>query len=261
MKKLMYILLGGVLLCPTGWAQRTITIPVSGTVTVPANAQICADVIYANGPGYGTLNIYNSSCLCAGAIVTPVELLSFSASSVGDAVLLSWETVSETNNFGFEVQRRSGGAGDWVALGFVPGAGNVSEPRSYSFLDQDPFRNRAEWNREYRLKQIDLDGSSAYSPIVEVRLGADSDPLLFAPYPHPVRNRGTISFSIPDERSVRLAIYDAAGREVRVLKDGVRTGAGLHSMAVDAGSLFPGIYLLELVAGNARKTELFIVQQ
>ncbi|MBE2281366.1 MAG: right-handed parallel beta-helix repeat-containing protein, partial [Ignavibacteriaceae bacterium] len=98
----------------------------------------------------------------------PVELNSFTASVDERDVVLNWETGSERNNSGFEIQRKTGD--DWVKIGFVEGKGSTAENTVYSFID--------DWKYEsftgtvyYRLKQIDFDGTFEYSQI----LSADVD--------------------------------------------------------------------------------------
>ncbi|MFQ3598963.1 MAG: hypothetical protein SNJ66_11570, partial [Chloroherpetonaceae bacterium] len=82
----------------------------------------------------------------------PVELTSFTARKSEQGVELAWQTASEQNNAGFEVERKSEGA-TWNTLGFVRGNGTTTEAQSYSFLD-----NSASGKVQYRLKQVDFDG-------------------------------------------------------------------------------------------------------
>jgi hypothetical protein len=76
--------------------------------------------------------------------------------------------------------------------------------------------------------------------------------------PNPFNPRTTIHFGLPEARSVRLSIYDIAGRRIRVLVDGVR-GAGMHEAAwagIDASDrqVPSGIYLAVLEAGNVSRS-------
>lgn len=98
--------------------------------------------------------------------VLPVELMSFTADFVNNAVQLNWQTATETNNYGFEIERRSDKQ-EWKNIGFVEGHGNSISPKAYSFTD---ISTSGLSKFQYRLKQIDTDGSFKYSDIVEVEI-------------------------------------------------------------------------------------------
>ncbi len=93
----------------------------------------------------------------------PVELVAFGAAWNGEAVQCSWKTASERNNSHYVVERSSDGQ-KFEAIGTVAGSGNTSTSRSYTFLDAKPLADAA----YYRLQQIDLDGTTTYSPVVIV---------------------------------------------------------------------------------------------
>ena len=60
--------------------------------------------------------------------VVPVELTSFTANVSGNNVNLKWNTATELNNSGFEVQRKSSNS-EWSNIGFVAGFGTTTEPK------------------------------------------------------------------------------------------------------------------------------------
>ena len=93
-------------------------------------------------------------------ITTPVELISFNATVLENNVKLDWATATETNNSGFEVERKQvfspqSSVGNWEKIGFVEGHGTTTEPKSYSFPDEKVTTGKY----KYRLKQIDFDGT------------------------------------------------------------------------------------------------------
>lgn len=96
-------------------------------------------------------------------IDVPVELTTFNAYKRASGVLLEWQTASEINNAGFEVQRSKDGK-TWENLGFVEGVGNTLEIKDYTYWDEAPL----EGVNYYRLKQLDFDGNFEYSLIVSV---------------------------------------------------------------------------------------------
>ncbi len=104
--------------------------------------------------------------LYQGSNPLPVELASFSAVVLENAVKLKWRTEMEVSNYGFEILRQDQDD-NWQVLGFVEGYGNTNSPKDYSFLDESVNGGKA----AYRLKQIDTDGNFEYSKIIEVDLG------------------------------------------------------------------------------------------
>ncbi len=92
----------------------------------------------------------------------PVELVSFTGSADGKTIGLVWKTATETNNRGFDVEKKNGIS--WVKIGFVPGSGTSTESHSYSFTDNAPGTGK----NTYRLRQVDFDGSFVYSIEIEI---------------------------------------------------------------------------------------------
>lgn len=166
-------------------------------------------VIPASYTAFGTKAI-----LTINYVNIPVELTSFTGAATQDGILLNWTTATELNNQGFDIER-SVNAQSWEKVGYVPGFGTTTEPKSYSFLDQ----NVTNGVYTYRLKQIDFDGSFNYSPevVVEVFEAAPSDFNLFQNYPNPFNPSTSIQFQIPRISDVSIVIYDLLGKEVKSL--------------------------------------------
>lgn len=184
----------------------------------------------------------------------PVELESFNATLKDDGVHLNWITATETNNHGFEIERRAitnNQKGSWVRIGFVAGSGTTTNPQAYSFIDeiglQSDVRNLK--SLHFRLKQIDTDGSFEYSPTVEVALvPSGKDAILFDVYPNPVTATSSpiISFWLNDDRHARLEVSDAMGRNIATLYDGEAT-SGLHEVRFAPMENSAGLYFCKLV--------------
>ena len=77
-----------------------------------------------------------------------MELVAFSGQLIDRSVVLRWETATESNNHGFEIQKRRGA--EWAALGFVAGQGTSNVPMHYEYVDASPDPTNT-----YRLRQID----------------------------------------------------------------------------------------------------------
>jgi hypothetical protein len=177
----------------------------------------------------------------------PVELVSFNASVVNGAVELNWQTASELNNSGFNVERR-GGNGEWTTLGFVRGNGTTTEAKSYRFVDAT-----AAGAVQYRLKQIDFDGQFEYSPIVEVNAAELKSFKLAQNFPNPFNPTTVIGYQLPTASVVSLKIYDMIGREVAVLAN-ERKDAGSYSATFNSAALPSGMYFYRLQAGSFTET-------
>lgn len=144
----------------------------------------------------------------------PVELSAFEVSANRGNVLLEWRTESETNNFGFEIQR-SENLDDFKKIGFVPGHGTSSHPQRYIYLDPDVSSGTF----FYRLKQIDTDGSFHVSGKRTVTLSLPVHFLLKECYPNPFNPETTIEYQLPEQARVTVQIYDVLGHEVKTLVD------------------------------------------
>ena len=71
--------------------------------------------------------------------------------------------------------------------------------------------------------------------------------------PNPFRGATTIHYTLDDDADVRLAVFDATGREVAVLAEGTRA-SGAHAATFEAGALPAGVYVWRLVAGGRVQT-------
>jgi len=150
----------------------------------------------------------------------PVELSAFDATPNGDDAVLMWETLSETGNAGFEVQRAKGSPVEtsrrdvstdesWETVATLEGAGTTDEPQSYQFTDTAlPY---AADSLSYRLRQVDTDGTESFSEAVVIARQVTEAELL-PTYPNPVRGQATVRFAVPEEQEVQLALYDVLGR-------------------------------------------------
>ena len=163
----------------------------------------------------------------------PVELTSFTAQANGNAVNLRWETASETNNTGFEVQM-DGGSG-FARLDFVQGAGTTLEASSYDFR----VEGLAAGSYRFRLKQVDLDGSFEFSPVVELAIAPNGYAFSAT---SSFRNEAVIDLSVERAQDVTVAVYNLLGRRVATLMSG--TVDGSVSLRLDGGSLASGVYLV-----------------
>jgi hypothetical protein len=189
----------------------------------------------------------------AGAL--PVELAGFEGRRADDRVRLTWQTASETNNAGFHVERAVAG-GAFTALGFVEGRGTTDTPRAYRFVDgRLPYTADS---LSYRLRQVDLDGTTAYSDEVVVRLGAPEGLVFEAPYPNPARGTVTLNYALATAADVTVGVYNVLGQQVAVLTQRPER-AGRVERRVDLGRLSNGVYFVRLTASGETRTRRLVV--
>jgi hypothetical protein len=186
----------------------------------------------------------------------PIELASFTALSVArGGVRLSWRTLSELNNYGFEIERSAGTPGPFALLdgSFVPGSGTTLVPQEYTFTDTTVTPGT--WY--YRLKQIDLDGTVHYHEPVEVTVdivasaGTGDVPVrwtLEQNYPNPFNPSTTIGYTLAERARVSLTVWNVLGQQVATPVQEVQ-GPGVQSVRFEAAGLAGGMYIYRLQAG------------
>jgi len=192
-----------------------------------------------------------------------VELISFTAEVVNGNVELQWQTATETNNAGFEIERSQDqvvkSQNDWKKIVFIKGEGTTTELQTYSFTDNEvePFRYK------YRLKQIDFDGTFTYSEDVEIEVINPEGFLLHQNYPNPFNPSTKISWQIPEVANVTLKVYDMLGNEVVTLvNEELSCGEYEFEFNIHSGSvrnLTSGIYFYQLKAGKFIETKKMIL--
>ncbi len=185
--------------------------------------------------------------------IIPVELTSFTADVIDDAVVLNWSTATEINNQMFEIERRSE-EGQFFTIGYVEGYGTTTEPREYSYMDNSVGTGIY----YYRLKQIDYDGSFEYSYVVEVEVTAPIEFALHQNYPNPFNPSTTIRFELNQSGQTLLKIYDILSREIVRLVDEVLP-AGSYKVTFDANSLPSGIYFYRLESSGLNEVRKMIL--
>jgi hypothetical protein len=178
-----------------------------------------------------------------GTTTIPVELASFSAVVSDDNVELSWITSTESNNQGFEIQRSKDG--EFETIGYVEGHGTTTESQAYSFTDKNVVTGKY----QYRLKQLDYDGTFEYSNVIEVEVTSPSTFSLEQNYPNPFNPSTVISYQLPINGNVTLKVFDVLGNEVATLVDEYKL-AGRYEVDFSAGGLSSGIYLYKLQTGD-----------
>ncbi|MEM8484742.1 MAG: FG-GAP-like repeat-containing protein [Bacteroidota bacterium] len=186
----------------------------------------------------------------------PVELVSFDAVVNRGEVVLRWETASELNNAGFELQHKPGPRGQqaeaqWGIMGFVKGAGTDNTRRKY----QRVLSDLQPGNHRFRLKQIDFDGAFDYSPVVEVVLAASGKQTMSSLYPNPFNPAAKFYLTLASQQEVNIEVYNALGQRVTQLFRGVLEANQVHTFDFEASGLPGGLYLINATGQNFSTTQ------
>ena len=189
-----------------------------------------------------------------GTYALPVELSSFSLEIVKEGVKISWQTATEINNYGFQIERRDnlrglnldndGNLEGFTPIGFVAGHGNSNSTKDYSFTDNTISTSG---KYAYRLKQIDNDGSFSYSQVVETDVTVNLTYSLGQNYPNPFNPTTKISYTIPETGLVTLKVYNVVGETVAELINQTQE-AGKYEVEFSGSGLSNGVYFYELKA-------------
>jgi photosystem II stability/assembly factor-like uncharacterized protein len=184
----------------------------------------------------------------------PVELTSFTASLNQSKVNLYWQTATELNNNGFEIQRKLENS-DWITIGFKKGKGTTSEQTDYSYIDD--ISGVSAKKLMYRLKQIDYNGSFKYSDEIEV-VTLPLQYNLFQNYPNPFNPNTVIKYEIPQNSFIKLEVFDLLGRQIKTLVNEMKP-AGRYEIEFDASSLSSGIYIYKISGNNFNQSKKMIL--
>lgn len=206
----------------------------------------------------------------------PVELTSFTTEYDNNEVTLTWQTATEVNNYGFDIERKLNLQGqdsdnesdleDYTKIGFVQGHGTTNSPKSYSFTDNlnlDLNLNQV----YYRLKQIDIDGTYSYSKVVGIDLstitGTEDEEIEFKfklnqNYPNPFNPMTSIEYQVSRREMVTLKVYDTLGNEISTLVNR-EIAPGKYRVKFNAENLSSGIYYYRLQAGVFSQVKKLII--
>ena len=225
--------------------------------TMPEGTAYIQAVIVVNPPDGITSPVYygfdDVSLTRDTVLPVPVELTSLKASVNDNNVELKWQTATELNNKGFEIQRKFGKS-DFITIGFINGVGTTTEKTDYSYAD----KNLSQGKYLYRLRQLDFDGQYKYSQTVEVDIQVLDQFSLKQNYPNPWNPNTTIEYVIPEETNVKLTIINALGQEVSLLVNETQE-KGLHKVMLDGSKLSSGIYFYRISAGNFTETKKMLL--
>ncbi|HPG40303.1 MAG TPA: T9SS type A sorting domain-containing protein [bacterium] len=227
---------------------------------------IVQGVIVANGNltiSDGTLSgSIDNAPLSNGDASLPVELASFTASVQGNAVVLNWQTASETDNLGFILERAAGN-GAWQPIASyktnpaLKGQGNASTTNTYSFTDNTVVAGS---EYRYRLGDVNVAGTvTMHSPIYVTTTALPQSTVMLNAYPNPFNPETTIKYTLHKDAQVTITVYDLLGRQVKTLVDENQVAGAYHVIwnGTDAAGsqAASGAYLVRMETAEVTQTQ------
>lgn len=186
--------------------------------------------------------------------ILPVEMGEIFLNVEGASVELVWETMNESQNKGFYIQRgrtfesSEKFAVNWEEIGFVQGMGTTNDLTQYSYKDLVEFNGEPMY---YRLRQVDFDGMSAFSEVVVANPGAPQRDALVSVYPNPAQNTVSIDYLIgAEKKATTFTLFTLTGEQV--LETRLNGGStGYYTDEVSLDGIKNGLYIYRLNIGGA----------
>ncbi len=240
-----------------------IDLPITGTIklykrSTPGSGafELVGELSYdaVNDELYQTVTSFSEFVMASNNNPLPVELTSFTAKYLSSGVVLNWQTATEINNNKFEVERQIN-EGNWEVIGEVLGHGNSNTVIDYTYTDS---KTSTKGKYNYRLKQIDNDGTFKYTQVVNVTVGNLDSYELAQNYPNPFNPSTNINFTMPKAGNVKIVLFNALGQEVATLFNGNKD-AGFHTVQFNANGLPSGIYFYQMTSEGFNQVKKMIL--
>jgi hypothetical protein len=202
-------------------------------------------VFGAEGGGNPVAGCYPHADMLIDFTILPVTWGNIGAEARENSISVSWSTVQETNTDYFVVERESDES-EFETIGRSAAAGNSTTRKTYKFDDLNP---KIGVNR-YRILQVDRDGSSEYSKIIEASFEGQQSLSWAAVGPVPTSDLIAFSFHNPSgEPLFQVRLIDLNGKVVANKRIAAAQGPNQHTLSM--GNLQSGLYFLELKGSNA----------
>jgi hypothetical protein len=176
----------------------------------------------------------------------PLKLTRFTAKKDRKQVLLEWKTEQETGVSHFEIERSKNGM-EFQSIGRVPARNGTNN--LYRLADSAPYPQL----NYYRLKMVDVDGTTTYSEIRSVLFSSFGSTL--AVYPNPVRNQVLVRLAGINAAKLSVQLYSQSGARV---KSWVLDGQPQLTLPVE--DLAAGVYYLQISTGSDIYQARFVKQ-
>ncbi len=184
----------------------------------------------------------------------PVDLISFNAKEQSASIVLNWQTASELNNDYFAIERSSNGR-DFTEIAKQEGIGTSSEINNYAFEDINPEKGI----NYYRLRQVDFDGTTYYSHLVQAKFGNDTKGNELSVYPSVIQSAQTLMVDLEGFESsekVKLSVININGK---LMGSSIEVLAG-QLISLPNTDLINGVYVLRVESATTVRSAKFVVK-
>lgn len=193
--------------------------------------------------------------LDTGSALLPVEWLGSAAAWEGEDARIFWQTARELNSDFFEVERKNTETEKFEVIHKMQAAGASDHKQSYEFLDMGIARMVKGKTLFYRIRQVDMDGSSTYSPQMELSSNLEKQQISI--FPNPASEKVTIQFPAGSGNEAgRLFVTGISGRKIREEVIAV----GEDAEILDVSEWAKGIYIIRYVNGQQVYTRNLVVK-
>ncbi len=216
-----------------GWKKENVSLAAYAGQTIMLGFEGVSD--YGNVIGIDNITIRANDPL-------PVNLVNFTGIKSDNNNVLSWTTLTENNNAGFELQRSADGF-NFSKLGFVESksrSGNSTNELTYGFTDNNTFAS----GNYYRLKQLDKDGRSSLSNVVYIKGSKATSIRITSVYPNPVINKLNLTVAAPSTERVTVMITDVTGKLIMQTTNQLKEGD--NNLQLNVEGLAKGVYSLKV---------------
>lgn len=182
----------------------------------------------------GDITGFSSFYFASANIILPLQLVTFSGALQNNAALLKWITTNEVNVSHFDVERSINGV-DFTKIGTETAIGGNSK-NNYTYTDYEAC-NQNSSVVYYRLKIVDIDGSSRYSQVVAITIISVNDFLI---RPNPVQQTLYVHSKKDFHKPLQIELYDLSGKML------IRQQSFKNDFTIDVSSLKAGVYVLKM---------------
>jgi|GEM_PF-6073298 len=196
----------------------------------------------SNPSAFNSFSHFTLGNATGGGNTLPVTLTSIKASGIVNTIKVEWVTTAEINNKGFEVERSEDGT-NFSNIGWVDGNGTTAETVEYTFDDTKVIANKIYY---YRLRQVDFDGASEYTPIVSAKItDASSREIVWSRFiPNPAAADANLVINANAEGKADVTILNLAGAVVH--QSAYNLYHGLNNLMLDLSQLPSGNYITKI---------------
>jgi Secretion system C-terminal sorting domain len=230
-----------------GW--NSYDIPLSAFTGLTTRAHL-AQMIFSALPT-ANATVYLDNVYFSSSNPLPITLSNFTATKNKNIVNLQWNTLSELNNKGFDIEKSTDGV-NYNSIGFVKGNINSTSKTSYNLIDTKPVLG----NNYYRLKQIDVNGRFTNSSVEVVKF-TKSDLLSFTFFPNPTKDVLKINVGLIENSNATIKLMNVMGQ--MIISKIVNKATTTTSVNFDVSMLKAGVYYIELTDGATKNVEKVVI--